>query len=124
MRYSRVWTDQSNESRVEWLEPQFRDIENYAQGVPTLGITESRKAGVTHLVRFPAGWTGDWHPAPVRQMWVLLQGKLGAETGDGAIEEGPGAFGLLEDTEGRGHRSWVVGDQDAIVLMVTLPEGD
>jgi hypothetical protein len=82
------------------LGPQFRVSEDYAEGVPALGITESRKAGATHPVRFPAGWTGDWHPAPVRQMWVLLQGKLGAETGDGAIEEGPDAFGLLEDNRG------------------------
>lgn len=48
----------------------------------------------------------DWHPAPRRQWIVLLDGRIEVETGDGEIREfGSGDILLLEDTQGRGHRT-------------------
>ena len=123
MRYTRLWTDHAGESHLEDLVPAYQETENYAAGVPTVGTTERLEAGVTHLVRFPAGWVGDWHPTPARQFWALLHGRMGAEVSDGVeIASGPGDCGVLEDTTGRGHKSWVIGNEDAVVVMVTLPE--
>jgi hypothetical protein len=33
---------------------------------------------------------------------------------------GPGSVVLVEDTEGKGHRSWVVGEEDVVIAVVQL----
>ncbi len=44
------------------------------------------------------------HCAPARQFVIVLEGELEAETSDGETRTlGPGQFGLVEDTTGRGH---------------------
>jgi hypothetical protein len=121
VRYLRIWTSDDGESHVEDLVPSYRDIENYAVGVPTVAISESLKAGVVHFVKFPSGWVGDWHPTPTRQKFIVVKGRLGGLASDGAeILVEVGDCGLLEDTHGKGHKSWVTGDEDAVVVMVTL----
>jgi quercetin dioxygenase-like cupin family protein len=122
MRNTRFWTDPSGESHLEPLELTFAEVENYALGIPVVGMTKAAKADSTLFVKFSAGWIGDWHPSPRRQQFILVEGRMGAMTTDGqeiAIE--PGDCGVLEDTAGRGHKSWVVGDRDALMVMVTLP---
>jgi hypothetical protein len=48
----------------------------------------------------------DWHPAPRRQFVVLLDGEIEIEVGDGEIRRfAGGEVLLLEDTEGKGHRT-------------------
>jgi hypothetical protein len=48
----------------------------------------------------------DWHPAPARQLVVLLDGEIEIEVGDGATRRFRGGDVLLvEDTSGRGHRT-------------------
>jgi hypothetical protein len=123
MRYQRVWTDDNGESHVEDLMPSWREVENYAVGVPTVEISESLKAGLVHFVKFLAGWVGDWHPTPTRQKYIVVQGRFGGQASDGQetlIE--PGDCGILDDTHGKGHKSWVIGDEEAILIMVTLPD--
>jgi hypothetical protein len=55
---------------------------------------------------------------------VVLGGQVEAEVSDGEVRRfGPGDVVLVEDTEGRGHRSWVVGEDD-VVFSVTQLAGD
>jgi hypothetical protein len=123
MKYSRVWTDEAGESHLADLTPTFIDTENYAIGVPVVGLSPPLNAGVVHFVKFPAGWVGDWHPTPTRQKYILVEGQMGGATSDGSeLVLQPGDCGLLEDTSGKGHRSWTVGDKDAVMIMVTLPD--
>jgi hypothetical protein len=50
-----------------------------------------------------------------------LAGHVEGETSDGARRTiGPGAIVLLEDTEGKGHRSRVVGDREVVIAVVQL----
>ncbi len=71
----------------------------------------------------PPGLFGDWHPVPQRQLMFVLKGQTDTEMSDGTIRRGgPGTIGLHEDTWGKGHRSWVVGDEDVLLLAVVLPE--
>jgi hypothetical protein len=75
------------------------------------------------FARFPAGWVGDWHPTPRRQIFVFLAGDLEGETSDGVRRRyGPGTAVLLEDTTGTGHRARVVGDSDVLAAVVQLPD--
>jgi len=54
---------------------------------------------------------------------VVLQGALGGAVSDGTeYTLSAGDCALLEDTTGKGHTTSVMGDEDAILLVVTLPE--
>ncbi len=56
-----------------------------------------------------------------RKDLILLRGECEAETSDGTHRAfGPGDVVLLEDTSGRGHRSWVVGDERLLMAVVEL----
>lgn len=68
-----------------------------------------------------ADYDYDWHPAPARQLVVLLDGEIEIEVGDGEIRRFRGGeILLLEDTAGRGHRTRNVGAVPRRSLFVPL----
>jgi hypothetical protein len=100
----------------------FEPVDDYARGVPTVGLTQSTPAGKSHLLQFEKGWVGDFHPAPRRQFLAQLTGKVRVTVSDGnSVEAGPGTLWFVEDLEGQGHRSEVIGDQDVVFFVVTAP---
>ena len=73
------------------------------------------------LVRCPNGWYGDWHPAPARQWMLIMRGQVGCQVSDGTERViGPGTLVLLEDTCGKGHRSWQASEQPFLMVAVKL----
>ena len=71
--------------------------------------------------QFPAGWVGDWHPAPRLQFFIQLSGELEVEVGDGEVRRfSAGCVVLLEDTSGKGHITRVVGDTGVEAVFVQL----
>ena len=68
-----------------------------------------------------ADYDYDWHPAPARQLVVLLDGEIEIEVGDGEVRRFVGGdVLLLEDTTGRGHRTRNVGPAPRRSLFVPL----
>jgi hypothetical protein len=64
----------------------------------------------------------DWHPAPRRQWVVLLDGEIELETGDGEKRRFRGGdLLLLEDTQGRGHRTRQLSAGVRRSLFLALP---
>jgi hypothetical protein len=56
-------------------------------------------------------------------MVFYLAGEVEAEVGDGEVRRfGPGSVTLVEDTSGRGHTSQVVGQVDALLAVLQLPD--
>jgi len=54
---------------------------------------------------------------------VALAGEVEGKVSDGHVRViGPGSIVLLEDTTGKGHRSRVIGSEDAIICMVQLED--
>ena len=86
-----------------------------------------RQATVVFSV-MPRGWVGEWHENPHPQWIVPLSGRGFVESMDGArVEMGPGevSFGgdqhCVADAGGRkGHRSGVLGDESAVLMLVQL----
>ena len=72
----------------------------------------------------PAGGIYDWHENPKPQWIVPLQGSWAVETMDGqTVTMGPGAlsFGGDQGTRaGRGHRSWTVGSEDTVLMLLQV----
>jgi quercetin dioxygenase-like cupin family protein len=78
-------------------------------------------ASSVYFREFAPGTFLDWHPAPRRQVVVLLSGQLENECGDGQVRRfGPGDARIIEDTTGGGHTTRVIGDQPAVVAVVAL----
>ena len=122
VRYHRIYSDSEGISHVEDLEIELRETD-YAPPAPALWASASSPAATYQLVSGPAGWYGDWHPVPRRQFFYYLKGQSGVELGDGSTRHlRPGDVLLAEDTWGKGHRSWVIGDEDVLAAVVVLPE--
>lgn len=122
MRLFRIYTDESGESRAEELDMPMSPVD-FAPPAPPLDLSEFREARRVGVLRAPRGWCGDWHPAPRRQMMFHLAGRVECETGDGQrFVVGPGTIVLLEDTNGKGHRTRVVGAEEVIIGVVQLED--
>ena len=73
------------------------------------------------FVRLPAGWDGDWHPAPPKQYWLQFTGEIEVDASDGETKRfRPGDVVLLEDVDGKGHATRVVGDAEGRAAFVQV----
>ena len=71
-----------------------------------MGISDPLPIEEFALSTMPADWVGDWHPAPRRVLWLILEGEMEIEIGGGVTRRfGPGDILLAGDTSGRGHRT-------------------
>jgi hypothetical protein len=88
-------------------ESHFREIEVNLKTKAPSPAKESKSVKVSELL-FREGKgpdiKNDWHPAPFRQLIVILQGEMLVEIGDGSKRRlGQGEILLAEDTTGHGH---------------------
>ncbi len=84
--------------------------------------TELLPASQIGFLRLATGFRSDWHPAPRRQYVMVLEGTMAVEAGDGEVREfSAGSVLLVTDTEGRGHRTSVVGNTGVILVWVPVP---
>jgi hypothetical protein len=119
--YTRIYSDDGGESHLEQVALTF-DSSAFAPPAPPLGVSAPEAAASTRFLNLPAGWRGELHVTPVRQWLFCLRGEMHFETSGGArFAALPGAAILLEDTRGRGHRSWVPGPAPVLLAAVALP---
>ena len=120
MKYLRLYADENGESHFEELEAEF-DMALYAPPAPAFGV--SAPVGTTRyvMVHFPARWDSELHPAPRRQLFVMLSGRFQGQTSGGAVRDlGPGDVILMEDTTGKGHAARTLDGTEVHALMVHL----
>ncbi|MCC5829087.1 MAG: hypothetical protein JJU36_06525 [Phycisphaeraceae bacterium] len=100
MKLTRIHNDASGTSRFGEVEIELRD-----HGIIGL-LSEPLPCQSVIFRRNEAGYAYDWHPAPRRQLIVMLDGSIEIETGDGEIRTfSAGDILLVEDTTGKGHRT-------------------
>ena len=118
----RLYSDSAGESHFEDIEIPFK-LEAYAPPAPPISVTEFIGVEGFVVISSPAGWFGDWHPAPRRQYMFCLAGVLEVEVTDGEIRRfGPESVVLVEDTSGRGHISRVVGEDRCYMIAMPVEE--
>ena len=102
---------------IEWIETR----EEFSEGSPSIDMTQFIPASRVAIITASVGWKGAWHATPKRQLMFYLAGSAKRETSDGSIHDmNPGTITLLEDIDGKGHRSWVVGDSEVVIALVQL----
>ena len=118
MKQLRIYSTSDGESRFEELGMLFSSVD-YAPPAAPLGVTQPVGATQYVLVKVPNNWDGGMHPAPRRQLMVVLSGRdeIIASNGISHMFE-PGDILLMEDTAGKGHISRCT--DDTTVLMVHL----
>ena len=63
----------------------------------------------------------DWHPAPQRQIVLVLTGGLAMDYGDGShCDVTPGGFLIGEDTDGKGHITRAINGQARFSVFAHL----
>ena len=94
---------------------------DFAPPAPPLETSEPVAASRGLFFRMPAGWSSDWHPTPCVQFYVQTSGLLEVEVGTGETRRFlPGQVVLVMDTEGAGHRTRVLGDEDVCGVFLQL----
>ena len=93
----------------------------FAPPAPAMGVSSLEAAAGWRFLHLPPGWVGDWHPTPKR-IWIFcIRGEMEFQASDEAVHLlRTGGAMLLEDTTGRGHRSRVTGEDEALLVAVQL----
>jgi len=121
IRYTRIFADADGVSHFGVSEVAFT-LADYAPPSPPISVSQGMSVESVVFISSPPGWYGDWHPAPRRQIMFCLSGELEVRVSDGTVRTfEPGSVVLVEDTEGKGHVSRVVGAER--VFMAALPLG-
>jgi len=119
MKVGRIYATPDGESHIGELEvalapnegrPLFYNSARFAAS--SIGFQHVRVGGATA-----------WHNPPQRWLAFILVGTWEIEVSDGSRHQFPaGSVSLVEDTTGKGHRGWAVGETDVLVAAVGLPD--
>jgi uncharacterized cupin superfamily protein len=114
--YTRVYSDENGNSHFEQKAIPLRDegtIGELSEALPASGII---------FREVEASYDYDFHTAPQRQYIILLDGEIEIETSLGEKRRFKGGdVLLLEDVEGKGHRTKNISPQPRRSIFVTLP---
>jgi quercetin dioxygenase-like cupin family protein len=122
MKYVRIYADPAGESHFEDVEVELSELD-FVPPTPPLKLSSFSPALQYAFCSFPAGWRGDWHHTPQRQIFFVLSGEIAGQVSDGEVRHfRAGGVVLGEDTTGKGHVSWVIGKTDALTAVVQLPD--
>lgn len=122
MKLVRLYSDAHGVSHFEDLDMPLETVQ-YAPPSPAIDVSDPIPASRAVLFAVPAGYFGDWHPTPRRQLYFQLQGQLELGSSDGETRVfGPGDIVLVEDDVAPGHTTRVVGQGSASGAFVHLLE--
>jgi quercetin dioxygenase-like cupin family protein len=120
LKYTTLYIDSQNVSHFREDHAAFERV-NFAPPAPPVGLTEFIDVNKMVFFQLPSGWFGDWHPAPKRQFFCCLKGQLEITSGDGEVRRfNSGDVFLLEDIQGRGHVTRVIGEAEFVAAVVQL----
>jgi hypothetical protein len=122
MEYVRIFSDPDGETHFATVSVTMQWAD-FAPPAPPVQLADFTPAARFTFLALPAGWHGDWHPAPRRQLFVMLGGCWEVTVRDGEVRRFmPGAAVLVEDRTGTGHITRIVGDEEARAVVVQLPD--
>ncbi len=121
--YVRLFADAQGDSHFDEIDVDLEPVD-FAPPAAPLHVAALFSATACGLVGGPPDWDGSIpHPTPRRQLFCTLHGEYEVTASDGTVHRFPtGSLLLLEDTTGQGHTTRVVGDDDVLIVSVTLAD--
>ena len=84
--------------------------------------TDLLEASNVGFLTLPAGSRSDWHPAPRKQYVMVLIGTMEVIAGNNESRVfTPGSVLLVTDTEGQGHKTNALHDEEVFLVWVPIP---
>ncbi len=118
--YARLYSDDAGESHFDDVEIDLASTD-FAPRAPPLDLSAFRPATQFGFMRAPSGWSSDWHPSAARNIFFVLTGEWEVTASDGETRRfDAGSALLVEDTNGKGHTSRVLGDTESLAAVVQL----
>jgi len=119
MKVGRIYATPDGESHIGELDIAFTQDE----GRPLFFNSSRFEATTIGFQHVRVGGAMTWHNPPQRWLACILIGTWAIEASDGSRREFPaGSVSLVEDTTGKGHRGWAVGETDVLVAAVGLSD--
>ena len=121
--YVRMYNDAEGESHFQDLTVGLEERDFAPPAAPAY-VAPFLEASGTLFFGVQPGWGGETpHPTPQRQLFSILRGTVELTVSDGERRQlGPGDLLLLDDTEGRGHSSHVVGRDELVIFGAVLAD--
>lgn len=115
MKITRLYTGADNKSHFEDIEIPLKDAGDIGQ------LSERLDATGIIFRRTGPDYDYNWHNAPRRQYIIMLDGAVDVEISDGTVRRfKTGDVLLVEDVDGRGHKSRAVDNRSRLSVFVTL----
>jgi quercetin dioxygenase-like cupin family protein len=118
---TRLYTGADGESHADETEVAWRPAKLRAE------LKESESVNVTgaQFLRWPRGFVWAGHPASKRQYVIIISGRGEVDVvGGKKVQLAPGRVLLAEDVTGKGHTTRVGADEDLVMLLVPLVQGE
>jgi quercetin dioxygenase-like cupin family protein len=120
MKYVRLYADKHGQSHFEPATLAL-DEADYRPPAPMVHVSHAFATDGLQFVRLPSGWVADSIAPPKKQFLICLKGHLEVTAGDGEKRSfGPGDSVLMEDVDGKGHRSRVKGDDEFVAAVIPI----
>jgi hypothetical protein len=108
VKVQRLHANESGLSRFDTFEIE-REMTQFAPPAQPFPVSASTPALRFVLLQLPAGWSGERHRTPARQILFCLAGSVRVTPGVGdAVTVSAGDTWLMEDTTGSGHTTEVI----------------
>ena len=117
IKISRIYTGEDGQTHLDEYEVPL----NRQSPASATELSQLQSAQSIQFRRTSPEYFLDWHNAPRRQYVITLSGESEVEFGDGTkVRLYPGHILLAEDTEGQGHISRAIGDEDRLSIFVPI----
>jgi len=111
MKYVRLYADKNGNTHFEDATLKL-DEYDYRPPAPMVFVSHAYQTDGVQFIRLPSGWAADSIKVPKKQFLICLNGHIEVTATDGKMRTfGPGDTVLMEDGEGKGHRTRVKGDE-------------
>ena len=124
VKVHRLHADASGLSRFDTFEIE-RAMTIFAPPALPFPVSKPTSASRFVLLQLPAGWIGERHPSPARQILFCLAGRVRVTPGTGEpVIIGVGDTWLMEDTTGSGHETAVISHEPFEAAVVQIPDDE
>jgi quercetin dioxygenase-like cupin family protein len=121
VKVQRLHANEAGLSHFDTFEIE-REMTSFAPPAQPFPVSKPTPASRFVLLQLPAGWSGERHRTPARQVLFCLAGSVRVTPGVGdATTISAGDSWLMEDTTGSGHTTEVISQEpfEAVVIQLS-----